>query len=95
MAVNLNDYVKHIRVETAWLPTIDLPNPFQPGPPNPLLQALKPKITVSLEALGQQKEVVSSPYGEPGPSKWPAIQKLLVLAAVGALGYVVYRRYLR
>lgn len=92
---DLNQYVKHIRVETAWLPTIDLPNPFQPGPPSPLLQALRPKITLSLEALGQQKDVVSAPYGEPGPSKWPAIQNLLLFAALGTLGYLVYRRYIR
>lgn len=95
MALNLNDYVKHIKVETAYLPTLDMPNPFLPGPPNPLLQALKPKITVTLEALGQTKDVVSSPYGDPGPSKWPTIQNLLLLAAVGTLGYFAFRRLIR
>ena len=98
MSANLNKVVRRVRIESAYLPTLDFHDPFQPGapgPPNPLLQALKPKITLTINALGQTRDVVAMPYGDPGPSRWPALRNLLLVAAVGAVGYFVYRRFIR
>lgn len=82
MAVDLSKYIKSIRIETAFLPTIDIDDPFKSGKaPNPILQALKPKITVNT-AIGEQ---TLSPYGEPGPSMWPAIKAALLIAGVSFL----------
>lgn len=78
MALDLSKYIKGIKVESAFLPEIYLPDPFQPGPPSPFLQMLKPKITVELG--GGLDPVVTSPYGEPGASAWPAIKTALLLA---------------
>jgi hypothetical protein len=77
--IDLSKYIKSIKVESAFLPDIYLPDPFQPGPPSPFLQALKPKITVETNGLGNQ---TIAPYGEPGPSMWPQIKTALLLATV-------------
>lgn len=87
--MDLSKIVKGIRIESAFLPTIDIPDPFQPGPPNPFLQALKPKITVDLGDLS--RPVVVSPYGEPGESMWPAIKMGLVVLGLGFLAWRVLR----
>jgi len=77
--VDLSKYIKSIKIESAFLPEIYLPDPFKPGSPSPFLQALKPKITVETNGLGNQ---TVSPYGEPGPSIWPQIKTALLLATV-------------
>lgn len=71
--MDLSAYVKSITVESKYSPRIQLDNPFAPGPPNPLLQAVKPQITLTL-ADGLGGPVVIAPYGSPGPSKWPLIK---------------------
>jgi hypothetical protein len=77
--IDLSKYISGIKIESAFLPEIYLPEPFKPGTPNPFLQALKPKITVETTGLGNQ---VVAPYGQPGPSMWPQIKTALLLAAV-------------
>lgn len=77
MAVDFSKYIKNIRIDSAYLPTINLPDPFKPGPPNPILQALRPKITIDT-TLGEQ---VIAPYGDPGQSLWPAIKTSLMIAS--------------
>jgi hypothetical protein len=79
MGPDLSKYIKSIKIETAFLPEIYLPDPFKPGPPNPFLQALKPKITVETTGLGNQ---TVSPYGDPGPSMWPQIKTALLIAGI-------------
>lgn len=78
MAVKLSKYISGIRIESAFLPEIYLPDPFAPNKvPNPFLSALKPKITVETKDFGNQ---IMSPYGEPGPSMWPAIRNAILIA---------------
>ena len=84
MAIDFSKYVSGIKIESAFLPPIDLPEPFKPGPPNPLLQLLKPKITLQT-SLGEK---VLTPYGDPGPSKWPMVKMALLYAFVG---FVIYK----
>lgn len=84
MAVDLSKYVSGIRIESAYLPEIYLPDPFKPGPPNPLMQALKPKITVEITG-GVADPVVVTPYGEPGPSMWPTIKTVGLLLVLGLI----------
>lgn len=79
IATTLLQNVQTVTVQTAWLPTITLNDPFQPGPPNPLLNLLKPKITI--QTVGGAP-IVMTPYGDPGASKWP------IAAAVGAVGVI-------
>lgn len=79
MSVDLSKYIKSIKIESTFLPTIDIQDPFKPGPPNPLLQILKPKITVEVAQLGDQ---VMAPYGEPGQSVWPTVRNALLIAGV-------------
>lgn len=87
MAINLSKYIKGVRIETAFLPEIYIADPFAANqPPNPLLQALKPKITIEL-GKGLSPAVMA-PYGKPGPSMWPTIQIGLLIAGIG---FMVWR----
>lgn len=63
--------IQRIEIKTAYGPPMVIEKPFEPGPPNPYLQALKPEITITF-ANGKQTKMM--PYGNPGPSKWPQIQ---------------------
>lgn len=80
----LRQLVTGVTVETAYLPTIELQDPFKPGPPNPLLQLLRPRVT--LQVAG--KPVRYAPYGEPGATRWPMVQTGLILGA-GALALLL------
>lgn len=79
--------IKKVTVETAYLPRIELNDPFAPGPPSPLMQALKPKITIETTGFSP---MVMAPYGEPGPSKWPLVS-VIGLAGFAALGFLVWK----
>lgn len=81
----LRSLVTQVRVDTAYLPPIVIEDPFKPGqgPPSPVLQALKPRITLMVSG----RPVVVAPYGDPGPSKWPAIKTGLAIA--GGIGLVL------
>lgn len=81
MNLDLSKYIKSIKVESAFLPEIYLPDPFAPNQePSAFLQALKPKITVELAA--GLKPATIAPYGQPGPSAWPAIKTALLMAGL-------------
>lgn len=87
----LEGLITRIRVQSAFMPDVVIDDPFKPGPPSPLLGALKPKITVELLS---GKPIVVAPWGEPGPTRWPEIKKGLV--AVGVLAAVlIVRRMVR
>lgn len=64
LADDLLGRVSLVRVESSFLPTIELERPFEPGPPNVFLQALQPKITLEFSG-GLLRPVVMAPYGEP------------------------------
>lgn len=85
----LGGAVESITVETAYLPPIVISSPFAAGPPNPAAQFLRPKLSVQL--AGQDQPLVIAPYGDPGPSAWPAVKFWGVAAAVGVLGYTALR----
>lgn len=87
MAIDFSKYVSGIKIESAFLPPIDLPDPFKPGPPNPLLQWLKPRITLDT-SLGTK---VLTPYGDPGPSRWPQVKMAMLVLGVGFLVYKMIR----
>jgi hypothetical protein len=78
--------VRQVSVETAYLPPLVIDDPFAPGPPAPILQALKPKITLTL-ATG--KPLVMAPYGDPGQSRWPALRAVLLVAGLIGVGLMV------
>lgn len=80
MAVDLSKYIKSVKIETAFLPDINIADPFKSGgAPNPILQALRPKITVDT-AIGEQ---TLAPYGEPGATLWPVLRNFLIVAGIG------------
>lgn len=81
----LRNYVTGVTIETAWTPPIVIRDPFQPGAPSPILQALRPRVTVEIRG-GAGKPLVMAPYGDPGPSRWP----LVVGAGAVLLGLLVY-----
>lgn len=87
VAGSLLQSIKKITVETAYLPRIELNDPFAPGPPNPLMQILKPKITI--ETIGFAP-MTMQPYGEPGPSKWPVVS-IVFLAGTIALAFAGWK----
>ncbi len=91
----LSRQITGVRVETSVLPDIIINDPFAPGPPSPLLQYLRPRITLEI-AHGDIKPVVIAPYGDPtsgeGVELWPAVLNVLSVVALGALGFVLYRR---
>lgn len=82
MAVDLSKYIDKIKVETAFTPAIEINDPFKPGPPNPFLGFLKPKITINVKNFGEQ---IITPYGDPGPSYWPIVRNALLIFAAGVL----------
>jgi hypothetical protein len=88
--------VSRVRVETSFLPLIELDHPFSPGPPSPLLQALRPKITVEFEN-DVFKPVVMAPYGEPDPGAWEALKAAAVVTGLAAalVASLYIRRRLR
>ena len=92
--MDLNDLVAEIKVETAYLPTLDIKDPFKPGASgggNWILQHLKPRITIVPRASGVGP-VTAAPFGDPGPTHWPAIKYgLLALAGLG-IGWGLYQR---
>lgn len=90
----LQKWVTGIKVETAWLPPIEIRDPFKPSPgpaqPNALLSVLKPRVTLEIQG-GALPPAKVAPYGEPGPTRWPQLRTglqfggvalLLVLAAI-------------
>lgn len=91
MAIDLSDYISAITVETTYLPPIVIEDPFAKGPPNPVMERLKPKITLHSQVIDA---IVSKPYGDPGPSQWPMIKLGLIVASVLA-SYLVYDKYIR
>lgn len=92
----LQKWVTGIKVETAWLPPIEIRDPFKPSPgpaaPNPVLSILKPRVTFELQG-GALPPAKVAPYGEPGPNRWPVLRNGLLLAGLALLvGAAVARR---
>lgn len=87
----LRSLIEGVTVETTVLPTVTVKDPFAPGPPNPLLQLLKPRITV---AVAGSQPLVIAPYGDPGPTRWPVV-KLVAFGLLGVGALLVLRRVLR
>lgn len=79
--------ITRIDVETAYGPPIVLNDPFAPGPPNPYLKALKPRVTI--QVAGQQIQM--KPYGDPGVTKWPLVATGAALVGAVGLAYVGYK----
>lgn len=104
MASFFDNAVERITIETEWLPTIELvqpfargsggaPTPATPGATKPkgqsISQVLKPRVTVET-SFGAP--LVSAPYGTP-TQNWPYLRLLLILGI--ALGGVVTFRTMR
>lgn len=84
LADDLLGRVSLVRVESSFLPTIELERPFEPGPPNVFLQALQPKITLEFSG-GLLRPVVMAPYGEPSAGGGVALAGgILVAGFAGA-----------
>jgi hypothetical protein len=77
----LADSVKELRIESRYTPALIIRDPFAASPPSPIASAvgtfLRPRIT-AVTAFGP---IASAPYGEPGPSRWPAVQGALMISA--------------
>lgn len=86
MISNVAKSVRKMTVESVYLPTITLDRPFSPGAPSPLLEMLKPKITLEID--GFEKPVVMTPYGQPA-KRWPMVQLGLIVGGVLAVAGVV------
>ncbi len=78
--------VNSIQIESAFSPPIVMNDPLRPGPPNPMLQALKPRITIQLAAGAP---IVLQPYGDPRPTKWPEVKAGVVVGGL-LLGYLAF-----
>lgn len=87
LANSLLQGITKVTVETAYLPKVELNDPFAPGPPSPLISLLKPKITVEVSNM---EPIVMAPYGEPGPTKFPIVM-LVFAAGTVALAFVAWR----
>ena len=87
MANVFENMVTKLTVETAYTPPLILDNPFAPGPPSPVLKALKPRITLEL-MNGTVDPVIIEPYGPPVPNHWGMVQ-IFMAAGVFGLGYMI------
>lgn len=78
----VGDLIERVVIETRFLPplVIDRPLDNQPGPPNPLLSFLKPKITITTPV---RDPIISQPYGDPVRNYWPEVK--IGLIALGAI----------
>lgn len=77
--------IEQVRIDSEYLPTIVLDDPFAPGPPSPVLQALKPQITLRVAG----RDIVMAPYGTPGPTKWPLVRAGAVVAGAFVVGLML------
>lgn len=84
------EMISRIDVDTAYGPSITLDDPFAPGPPNPYLQKLKPRVKLHMRGEGIEP-VKIAPYGDPGPTKWPLIQTSLYVGAFVIAGGLLYK----
>jgi hypothetical protein len=95
MAGFVESLVQSITIESAWFPTIQIDDPFAPGPPSPILQFVKPRITITPKA---GSPIVSAPWGEPTENNWEYLKWVLV-AGGGVmtvwLASLVVHRYVR
>lgn len=82
--INQDNVIGSVTIETRWLPPIVIDKPLQGGggPPNPLMQFLAPRVIITTPLRG---DIVSTPYGEPGPNKWPQVKLLLAVGGVAAV----------
>lgn len=85
----LRGWITGVTLETAWSPPVVIRDPFAPGPPSPLLEALKPRLTFEI-ARGAAKPLVISPYGAPEPSRWPLV-KVVAVVSVATLAFLAVR----
>lgn len=92
---NPNDLLRAVRridVQTAYGPDIVLNDPFDPNQPaNPLLQKLKPQVTMYIG----NETITLAPYGKPPPTAWPTIRNVALVggafATVGLLYWLSQR----
>lgn len=84
----LASIVSGVRVESAWGPTFTVAQPFAASGsgPSPLLTFLKPKVTLLLNGGA---EYAITPYGEPGPTKWPMVQAGLIFGGLLLAGFII------
>lgn len=75
----LDGLVRSITIETSLTPPMVLDRPFEPGPPNAMLQYLRPRITLT-PTVGTP--IILAPYGAPAAKP----EYLLILAVAAALG---------
>ncbi len=92
--MNLGDLIKQIRIDSAYGPSIVIDAPFSGSPTGSskggsvLLGVLKPQITI-VPAGGLHSEGVA-PWGVPGPTRWPYIEGLVVIAGIIGLVYLLH-----
>jgi hypothetical protein len=87
----LADVVKQIRVDTAWLPSIVIDDPFATDPTgqtSPLMSLLMPKVTVT--TIGDNP-VTSEPWGDPGDTKWPMVENVLIVSGLALAAIIIWR----
>ncbi len=87
----LRPLITRIKVESAYLPPIQIEDPFGPstGKVDKVAATLKPKVT--FETPGGP--IVIAPAGEPGPTRWPLVKgSVLVLSAFGIFGMFALSR---
>ena len=78
------ELIKRVEVTTAYGPSIELDDPFAPGPPNPYLEKLQPQVKLFTPA---GKPIVIAPYGTPPTTRWPMVKAAAVGGViVGGLG---------
>ena len=81
---SITQQIKVLQIESAFTPPIILEDPFAPGPPNPVMQMLKPKITLGYKSK-YIKDTKLAPYGEPVPNHWPKVKVGAAIFGAGAL----------
>lgn len=79
-----------VKIETQLLPTINLDiQKILNSPPNPVLRAAKPKITITSAGFGLDKTL--NPWGEPSKNYFPAVigSAILFVLTNFYIGYLV------
>ena len=78
-----------VTVETKWFPPLVVPLTDTGGKPGIILQALKPKVTLSIRGTTITS---AAPAGEPVPNEWPKVKIGLAIAA-GVLVFSLLRLF--
>lgn len=86
----LQSVITGIHFRSNATPNVDIEDPFNPGPPDPVLTALQPQITLDVTT---GDPIIIAPYGAPSGAHVGLFATLGIGASLAVLGLAAYGTY--